>query len=194
MADTIGSRLRVLRGQRGWTQQRLANVAGVTQRTIQRIESGSVDPTQETLMALAAAFDIDVSKLRHGLSADELSDFEDAYLCPTCGAQLEARSFVDHEYGDTELEVFACGYTRGWQERPCPKDPRFPSFEDYELHSSQTPDGTWYCHARGKTKAASQVPLVSGVGATEDEATKWVERSYIQVRDGHVAANKFLPF
>ena len=40
---------------------------------------------------------------------------------------------VPHEYGDAELEIFACGYTRGWKWRPCPNDPRFPKFEDYDL-------------------------------------------------------------
>lgn len=145
-------------------------------------------------MALAAAFDVDVSKLRHGLTADELSEFEEMYLCPTCGARLEERTFVDHEYGDAEIEVFACGHTRGWRSRPCPQDPRFPMFEEYELHFSQESDGSWCCETIGKTEAASQVDLQNGMGSTREEARKWVERSYVQKRFGYDAANEFLPF
>jgi len=116
------------------------------------------------------------------------------YLCPTCGARLEERTFVDHEYGDSEIEIFACGHTRGWQSRPCPQDPRFPVFDDYELNFSQESDGSWWCDAIGKTDAASQVHLQNGMGSTQEEARKWVERSYVQKRYGYDAANKFLPF
>ncbi len=84
MADTIGPRVRALRDRRGWTQQHLSEVAGINSRTVQRIETGRHVPSQETLMALAGAFDVDVSRLRHGFTADELSEFEEAYLCPTC--------------------------------------------------------------------------------------------------------------
>lgn len=192
--NMIGTRLKTLRDRRGWTQERLSDVARISTRTVQRIERGSHRPSQETLRALAKAFDVDVSSIRHGFTADDLSDFEDAYLCPTCGARLEERTFVDHEYGDAELEVFACGYTRGWQQRPCTKDPRFPKFDDYELHFSQESDGSWWCYAIGKTEAASQVHLQNGMGSTREEAKKWVERSFIQGRDGYDAANRFLPF
>ena len=52
-------------------------------------------------------------------------------------------------------ETFACGYQHfgGFVERPCPKDPRFPIFED-ELQFRETPSEThwkWQCYAIGKT-------------------------------------------
>jgi DNA-binding XRE family transcriptional regulator len=58
----IGGRIRGLREARAWTQAHLADAAGVSLRTIQRLESvHSCSP--ETLLALAAALEIDVRLL-----------------------------------------------------------------------------------------------------------------------------------
>lgn len=51
-----------LRRQRAWSQQQLADVACVSLRTIQRIES-SKKASQESIKAIAAAFDITVNDL-----------------------------------------------------------------------------------------------------------------------------------
>ena len=58
-----GKKTQQLREHRVWTQEHLAQVAGVSPRTIQRVEA---DRTQdaETLKAIAAAFDVDVQSLR----------------------------------------------------------------------------------------------------------------------------------
>lgn len=50
-------RLRQLREQRAWSQEQLADVAGLSVRTVQRIESGSA-ASPETRMALAAALEV----------------------------------------------------------------------------------------------------------------------------------------
>jgi len=193
MTTALAPRLRELRGQRGWSQHQLSIVAGLSDRTIQRIEEGKCQPRSQTLQALAAAFDMDVSRLLNGFSGEDLAAFEETYLCPHCGSQLEVRTFVDHEYGDSELEVFACGHTRGWNSRPCPKDPRFPKLEDYELAFMQESDGTWWCYATGTTEAARQVELQSGCGLSREDAEKWVKYSYILARDGYEAARAVLP-
>ncbi len=52
--------VRKLRLQRGWSQEHLAELAGVTPRTIQRIERG-YKPGLETAKALASVFEVDVS-------------------------------------------------------------------------------------------------------------------------------------
>jgi transcriptional regulator with XRE-family HTH domain len=52
-----------LRLQRGWSQEQLAELSGVSARTIQRIERGQ-SASMETLKALAAVFEIDFSELR----------------------------------------------------------------------------------------------------------------------------------
>ena len=58
----IGQRVKRLREEKVWTQQHLAEAAGINVRTIQRIEKGGA-PSNETLLSLAAAFDIDISEL-----------------------------------------------------------------------------------------------------------------------------------
>lgn len=51
-----------MRLQRGWSQQQLADAAGLSARTIQRIEGGSSAST-ETLKSIAAVFEVDFSTL-----------------------------------------------------------------------------------------------------------------------------------
>ena len=50
--------VRKLRLQRSWSQETLAEISGLSVRTIQRIERGG-EPSLETRSALAAAFDVD---------------------------------------------------------------------------------------------------------------------------------------
>jgi transcriptional regulator with XRE-family HTH domain len=51
-----------LRLQRGWSQQQLAELSGLSVRTIQRIENGQT-PSMESLKSLASVFEIDFSAL-----------------------------------------------------------------------------------------------------------------------------------
>ena len=51
-----------LRLQRGWSQQQLAELSGLSVRTIQRIEKGQ-PASAETLKSLASVFEIDFSQL-----------------------------------------------------------------------------------------------------------------------------------
>lgn len=52
-----------LRVQRGWSQEQLAALSGLSVRTIQRIERGQPAST-ETLKCLAAVFEVDFNTLR----------------------------------------------------------------------------------------------------------------------------------
>ncbi len=52
-----------LRLQRGWSQQQLADLSGLSVRTIQRLEQGQ-SASVESLKALAAVFEIDFSELQ----------------------------------------------------------------------------------------------------------------------------------
>lgn len=54
--------VRKLRLEKGWSQEQLAELCNLSVRTIQRIERGQ-KPSLETLKALAAVFEIDVSDL-----------------------------------------------------------------------------------------------------------------------------------
>ena len=52
-----------LRLQRGWSQEQLADLSGLSVRTIQRLERGQT-ASVESLKALGAAFEIDFSHLK----------------------------------------------------------------------------------------------------------------------------------
>ena len=52
-----------LRLQRGWSQEQLAELSGLSVRTIQRIERG-LPASNETLKSLASVFEIDFSSLQ----------------------------------------------------------------------------------------------------------------------------------
>jgi transcriptional regulator with XRE-family HTH domain len=55
-------RIQELRLQRGWSQEQLAEAAGLSARTVQRMEGGRPG-SLDTLKAIAAAFDVDVASL-----------------------------------------------------------------------------------------------------------------------------------
>jgi transcriptional regulator with XRE-family HTH domain len=59
----IGRRVAAHRTRRGWNQQRLADEAGLTRGTISPIETGKGKPKFETLMKIAKALGVPVSKL-----------------------------------------------------------------------------------------------------------------------------------
>jgi len=53
---TLQNRLRELRGERGWTQAHLAEVVGVTRKTINTVENGVFTPSTVLALKLAGAF------------------------------------------------------------------------------------------------------------------------------------------
>lgn len=195
MGNEVGNRVRALRERHGLTQAKLAEAAQVEWRTLQRIEQGdSHNPRPSTLEKLARALGVDQSRLRFGFSAETLAQFEESSLCPHCGALIEQRVYVPNEYGEDEVEVFQCGHMRGVVTRPCPKDPLFPKFEEYELSpATEDPEGTWYCIARGTTDAARQLTLDVGFGSSKAAAELAVKRSYLCARDGCEAAEREIP-
>jgi hypothetical protein len=108
----------------------------------------------------------------------ELAD----YQCPTCGSAIVGQEFIEFdERSSGVVETFECGYsTGGWQERPCPRDPRFPKLDDYDLQITQQNDRThkYACHPQPKTEMARAVHLPTGMGRTEDEAREYVIEQY----------------
>ena len=54
--------VRKLRLEKGWSQEQLAGISGLSVRTVQRIERGQ-KPSLETLKSLAAAFEIEITDL-----------------------------------------------------------------------------------------------------------------------------------
>jgi TIR domain len=108
------------------------------------------------------------------------------YRCPYCNSPLSSRIHApaDEEEKDWDIrEEFQCGHKQfgGLTERPCPTDPRFPKFEDYDLHFRHYPEESeakWRCLAVGKTKFARQVHLSPGSGKTKEEAENRVREQY----------------
>jgi len=70
----IGNYIKEKRVKKGMTQEDLALKCEITVRTIQRIESGEVDPRSYTLQAIASALEIDFQEL---INADASSAIED---------------------------------------------------------------------------------------------------------------------
>lgn len=58
-----------LRLQRGWSQEQLAEISGLSVRTVQRIERGQA-ASLETMKALASVFEIDIAQLTEPKEAD----------------------------------------------------------------------------------------------------------------------------
>jgi transcriptional regulator with XRE-family HTH domain len=63
MTDDSLLLIQKLRLQRGWSQEQLAELTGLSVRTIQRVERGQ-NPSAESLKAIAAVLDVDFGALR----------------------------------------------------------------------------------------------------------------------------------
>jgi putative transcriptional regulator len=57
------NRLRELRAQNGWSQARLAELAGVSRQTIQALESGKYDPSLPLAFTLAELFGLRIEDI-----------------------------------------------------------------------------------------------------------------------------------
>ena len=62
-AETVANRLVALRGERGFSQARLAELAGVDRKTINRIENGHFSPSLDTLTRLSVVLKCKLSDL-----------------------------------------------------------------------------------------------------------------------------------
>lgn len=61
--EKIAMRLKQLRAKRGWTQEQLAEKAGINRGYLARLETGRHDPTITTLEKLAKALRVKVAAL-----------------------------------------------------------------------------------------------------------------------------------
>lgn len=65
--------IRNLRLSRGWSQEQLAEMSGVSSRTIQRIERGG-NASLESKKCIAAVFEIDISQLQKDLNMTDKTE------------------------------------------------------------------------------------------------------------------------
>ncbi|WP_148909203.1 helix-turn-helix domain-containing protein [Sphingobacterium allocomposti] len=59
----LGKRIVELREQKGWSQSDLARACNKDRQAIEKLENGKVNPTLYTLLEIANALDISLSKL-----------------------------------------------------------------------------------------------------------------------------------
>lgn len=108
------------------------------------------------------------------------------YQCPYCGSSLSIKidAPLDPEEMDWDVrEIFECGYQSfgAYIERPCPSDPQFPKFEDYDLKFHHSPDEghcKWQCYAMPLTDMARRLSLEPGIGRTKKEAEQAIRERY----------------
>jgi len=62
-SSNLARTLHQLREIRGWTQQKLAQLAGVPRPTVANLESGSANPTLSVLLRIATALQVSVDEL-----------------------------------------------------------------------------------------------------------------------------------
>lgn len=61
-----GETVRILRKQKEWSQEKLAEKAKLDPKSIVQIENAKRNPTLKTLQKIATAFDVPISKLLDG--------------------------------------------------------------------------------------------------------------------------------
>src|SRR5437870_3060277 len=88
MSDAIGKRIRELREKKSWTQATLAEASGLSDRTIRRIEEGKAQPSAETVLALAGAFNIDSSELTALTDEEPKPQAKTPLIIPRDGLEL----------------------------------------------------------------------------------------------------------
>lgn len=194
--------VRLLRRQKGWSQEILAGETGRSVRTLQRVERGD-GADFDTRRALARAFgfqDIDAfngdpgAELERlvvgstmGELLEEVADLRakvEANQCPHCGAALSRRveAPTDSHESDWDLvETFECGFEifAGQIRRPCPCDPLFPEFEDYDIVCEwQERENQWIGMAFGKTDMARKLSIGTVYSKTEEGARRKLEANY----------------
>ena len=59
----VGENIRLLRKARGWSQEELGEQADLSYKFIGEIERGAVNPSLDSLAGIAAALNIEISKL-----------------------------------------------------------------------------------------------------------------------------------
>ena len=96
--QVIGANIRIVRESKGWSQEQLADVAGIAARTVQRAERAE-GTSADTLQAMARAFEITVEQLTFdwvGALAAEVG-VERGTLTPELLAEHERRKKAEIE-------------------------------------------------------------------------------------------------
>jgi len=60
---SLAANIRALRERRGWTQEQLAETAGLATRYVQTLESPKANPRAGVLVAIADALEVEIGRL-----------------------------------------------------------------------------------------------------------------------------------
>ena len=121
MDVTVDSKLiRLEREKRAWTQEHLAKAAGLSLRTIQRVEKTGA-ASFESVRALAAVFELSVADLRDPAPVEEPHDAPARRLVPGLSARLllaiasgaACGIAFDSPLGPLDLELLYLGFALG---------------------------------------------------------------------------------
>lgn len=90
--------VRKLRLQRGWSQEQLATMSGLSVRTVQRIERGQT-PGLESLKALASVFEVELSQLQGNSDMNDTTQPQDNTTLGVTREEKEAMEYVQNLKG-----------------------------------------------------------------------------------------------
>lgn len=88
----LAKAIRTLRDMRGWSQEQLAEISGLSGRTVQRVEQG-VPSSLDARRALAAAFD-----------CEDIDAFNKPYVIPTAEELAAAKERFEKEHVTLKVE------------------------------------------------------------------------------------------
>ena len=93
MAKIIGERLRSYRNQKNWSQEQLAESAGLHSTYIGQLERGEKNATIESISKVAAALGVSLSTLFENISAYDTDD-----IPSKCYELVQKQSVKDQKY------------------------------------------------------------------------------------------------
>src|SRR5438067_13589598 len=89
--------VRMLRELRGWSQEQLAEISGLSGRTVQRVEEGLAS-SADTRRALA-----------RGFGFDDIDGFNKPYIVPTPEEAAAAKARFEKEHVTLKVETIQSG-------------------------------------------------------------------------------------
>ncbi len=119
---------------------------------------------------------------------EETQESLSEYRCPHCESPLAIRIDAPADGSGDHWDIreeYECGFVNfgGIVERPCPADPVFPRWEDFDLRyefDKSEAIWQWSCRPIGKSAMARSLHFRLGYGSTKEEAEAEVREQYEQ--------------
>jgi transcriptional regulator with XRE-family HTH domain len=80
LKESIGARLKEIRGKKGITQEKLSEAIGISSKYLSSIERGKENPTLNTLIRLSTALSIEFEELFSSLYIEDPENRKDRIL------------------------------------------------------------------------------------------------------------------